>query len=536
MRNSKSFYKKLSALVAMGFMGIAATGTAFAANTVELNLADSVRMAMENNRTIKQSAASLEAAEWRLHNARRATGLNLGWSGSALHYDGDYYKDSYSTGYNNNLTATYPIYTGGQNENTIRNRQYALNEADLTLERTKQSIRYNTMAEYYSVLRYRNNIDVQQESVNTLQVHLNNVNAQYRVGTVAKSDVLQSQVQLANAQQDLVTAQNNYEVAVASLNNLIGLPTDTNLDIKDDLSYTKYNLTEEGCQEYALRNRPDYIAAEYAVKEAEAAMETAKAGYRPKVNAQAVKVFNGGKPFNDDHQEYWTAGVTASWDFFDNGVTAASVNEYKATLEKAKEFAAKTKEDVQLDVRQNYLNLLAAEKNIHTMAVAVEEAEENYKIYQVRYSAGVDTNLSVMNAEEKLNAARMNYYSALYSYNTSKAALDSAMGVPVDVDTSRYYDEEIKTNSVQKAREAGEIQPGTVIDSPIKHEDGTPAPAVPGLQESIAASKEVETSVAVPAAEEIGAVTSEEVKATSDVSGMTAQNVDEQSVEAELAG
>ena len=110
------------------------------------------------------------------------------------------------------------------------------------------------------------------------------------------------------------------------------------------------------------------------------------------------------------------------------------------------------------------------------------------------------------------------------------------MGVPVDVDTSRYYDEEIKTNSVQKAREAGEIQPGTVIDSPIKHEDGTPAPAVPGLQESIAASKEVKTSVAVPAAEEIGAVTSEEVKATSDVSGMTAQNVDEQSVEAELAG
>ena len=524
MRNSKSFYKKLSSLVVIGLMGMAATGTAFAADTVELNLADSVRMAMENNRTIKQSAASRKAAEWRLHNARRATGLNLGWTGSALHYGGAYYE--YSTGYNNNLTATYPIYTGGQNENTIKNRQYALNEADLTLERTKQSIRYNTMAGYYSVLRYRNNIDVQQESVNTLQVHLNNVNAQYRVGTVAKSDVLQSQVQLANAQQDLVTAQNNYEVAVASLNNLIGLPTDTNLDIKDDLRYTKYNLTEEGCQEYALRNRPDYIAAEYAVKEAEAAMETAKAGYRPKLSAQAVKLLNGGKPFDDDHQEYWTAGVTASWSIFDNGVTAASVNEYKAALERAKEVAAKTKEDVQLDVRQYYLNLLAAEKNIHTMAVAVEEAEENYKIYQVRYSAGVDTNLSVMNAEEKLNAARMNYYSALYSYNTSKAALDSAMGVPVDVDTSRYYDEEIKTNSVRKAREAGEIQPGTVIDSPIKHEDGTPAPAVPGLEESVAAQETVKTRAAIP----------EEVKAAPDASGTTAQKVDEQSVEAELAG
>ena len=57
---------------------------------------------------------------------------------------------------------------------------------------------------------------VQQDAVNTLQEHLDNVNAQYRVGTVAKSDVLASQVQLANAQQALVTAQNNYDIATES--------------------------------------------------------------------------------------------------------------------------------------------------------------------------------------------------------------------------------------------------------------------------------------------------------------------------------
>ena len=482
MKGSKRFYKKLSSMIAMGLV-MSASGIVFAANTVELNLEDSVRMAMENNRTIKQSVADRKSSEWRLHNARRATGPNLGWSGSALHYGGSYYEDaSYSNGYTNNLTLTYPIYTGGKNENTIKRNQYALNEADLTLEYTKQSIRYNTMQQYYRVLQCRNNIEVQQDSVRRLEVHLDNVNAQYRVGTVAKADVLQSQVELANARQNLVTAQNNYDVAMATLNNLIGLPTDTNLDIKDDLRYTKYNLTEEGCQDYALQNRPDNIAAEYAVREAEAAVETAKAGYRPTLSAQAVKYMLGDKPFKDNAQEYWTAGVTANWNIFDNGVTAASVNEYKAALEKAKEVAAKKKEDIQLDVRQYYLNLLAAEKNIHTMAVAVEEAEENYKIYLVRYSAGVDTNLNVMTAEEKLNAARMNYFSALYNYNTSKAALDSAMGVPVDVDASRYYEEELKSNSVKKAREAGEILPGTLVDSPIRHADGTPAQAVPRME------------------------------------------------------
>lgn len=523
MKMSSRDYRQYALLAALGFMGTVAMGTAYAADTVELNLPDSVRMAMENNRTIKQSAADQKSAEWRLHNARRATGPSLGWTGSALHYGGRTYEDSYSKDFSNAFTATYPIYTGGRNENNIKNSQYALNEADLTLERTKQNIRYNTMESYYSVLRYRNNIDVQQESVNTLEVHLNNVNAQYRVGTVAKADVLASQVQLANAQQDLVTAQNNYDVAVASLNNLIGLPTDTKLDIKDDLKYTKYNLTEEGCQEYALRNRPDNIAAEYAVKEAEAAVETAKAGYRPNLNAQATKVFNGDTPFRNDHQEYWTAGVTANWNIFDNGVTSASVNQYKAALEKAKEVAAAKKEDIQLDVRRYYLNLLAAEKNIHTMAVAVEEAEENYKIAQVRYSAGVDTNLSVMNAEEKLNAARMNYYSALYTYNTNKAALDTAMGVPVDVDTSLYYEEELKTNSVKKAREAGELQPGAVVDSPIKHLDGTPAPAVPGWTED-------------GTGEESAANSAQPKEIARPAEAPVSQEANGRSVEAELAG
>ena len=112
-------------------------------------------------------------------------------------------------------------------------------------------------------------------------------------------------------------------------------------------------------------------------------MSAAKAGYRPTVNAQVVKYLSGNKPFKDNSDEYWTAGVSANWNVFDNGVTEAQVNQYKAELQKAEEVLAKNEEDIQLNVRQYYLNLLAAEKNIHTMKVAVEEAEENYKIYQL---------------------------------------------------------------------------------------------------------------------------------------------------------
>jgi len=299
---------------------------------------------------------------------------------------------------------------------------------------------------------------VQQDSVNTLKVHLDNVNAQYRVGTVAKSDVLYSQVQLANAQQTLVNAQNTYDLAMARLNNIIGLPTDTILDIHDQLKYTKYEMSLDECTAYALDNRPDGLAADYAVKVAKAAVDTAKASYRPTVNAQVVRNMSGSSGFKDDYTDQWTAGVSANWNVFDNGQTSANVNQAKAALLKAEEVSKQTKEAIELEVRQQYLNMIAAEKNIHTTSVAVTQAEEEYKIAQVRYSAGVDTNLSVMSAEEKLNTARTYYYQALYQYNNSKAALEKAMGVPVDVYGSRYFNEENASHSYKKAREVANVK------------------------------------------------------------------------------
>ena len=72
-----------------------------------------------------------------------------------------------------------------------------------------------------------------------------------------------------------------------------------------------------------------------------------------------------------------------------------------------------------------------AEKRIDTTKVAVVQAEEDYKIAQVRYSAGVGTNLDVMDSQVALTQAKTNYIQALYDYNTSKAKLEKAMGIPV---------------------------------------------------------------------------------------------------------
>ena len=513
MNKNNRFYKKLTALVATGLLTAAVSGTAFAADTVQLDLHDSVQMALENNRTIRQALTDVDTAKWSLSSARRTMGPTLNWAATALRNDNQL-QNSLGNQYGHELQVGMPLYNGSV-KGKIKQARYGLNAQDLTLEQTKQTIRYTATAAYYQILQDRNLIDVEQESVNTLQEHLDNVNAQYRVGTVAKSDVLASQVQLANAQQALVSAQNNYDIAVSTLNNVIGLPTDTVLDIRDQLKYTKYDLTQDDCTNYALDNRADGAAARYAVKVAEAGVDTAKAGYQPTVNAVASKTIAGDREFRKNQAESWKAGLQASWDVFDNGLTQASVNSANMALAKAKEAAAQTDDQIRLDVRTAYLGLQAAEKNIQTTSVAVTRAEEDYKIAQVRYSAGVGTNLDVMDANEKLTTARTNYYTALYNYNTSKAALDKAMGIPVDLDVVKYTEAEQAGDTAPKARDKAKLKDDAIFEMEQlqKLEKANAAAEAATVQETAQATQKSADAVGTATAENpsAGSVTSEAV-------------------------
>ena len=441
----KNYMKKLTALVLGGLMTTTMASAAMA-ESVDMTLEESVRTALDNNYSIKQQEAEYDSAVWARHQARRSFGPTVNWQSKATKMGGKYYEDmlKLSRNYGNTLSLTMPIYTGGQLEGAIKAADLAMNANELGLELSKQQVKAATMSAYYQALQAKNQIKVAQDSVNTLTEHLKNFNAQYTVGTVAKSDVLGTQVQMANAEQNLINANNSYDVAIASLNNVMGLPTDTELNLTDSLDYNVYDIPLEECTAYARSNRPDVLIADYQVAIAEAGVQQAKAGYMPKVSAQASKSWAGDSPFGSDEtdQRYgqnnnWTAGVVVSWDIWDNNVTQSKVNQSKAAVAKAEAAAENTRQSGDLEVRTAYLNLKAAEKSINTTQVAVDKAQEDYKIAQVRYAAGVGTNLDVMDAEEKLAQAQTNYYTALYNYNSSKAALDKAMGIMVDLDVSK---------------------------------------------------------------------------------------------------
>lgn len=436
---------------------------ALAAEALPIDLQTAIDKAFASHANIKIAEYTTDAARANYNAARESFGPKVTFSHTSSR--GGYWDEQYNSAlggyskqlgnsYKNGLNLSIPIYNGILNaaeKQAKVNYQSSVLGEELAFINLKQA----ATDAYFTLLAAKDARQVYEQSVAALEDHLKNVQAQYDVGVVAKVDLLRSEVELTSAQQALIKAENGYHIAEATLNNIMGIPQDTKLSPKEILSYSAYGQTLPESIEYALTHRMDLQQSRLQVKAAEAALNSAKAGWQPSVSGVASNSWSSSHWPGDDGSN-WGVGVNVSMDLFDTGVTKSKVASAKANLMKAKESYRQDTDNVRLDVRNSYYNLREAEKRISTTQVAVAKAEEDYHIAQVRYEAGVGTNTDVLDAQVALREARNNYNTALYDYNSSKSALQTATGIearPADYPGLSYGSRYDATKAVYKAAE-----------------------------------------------------------------------------------
>ncbi|WP_256999192.1 TolC family protein [Megasphaera elsdenii] len=414
--------------------------------TIDLNLPKTVQMALDYNRDIKNSQYALKKAEYAINQAQAGkkptVDYNFGAQRSRATDAATYSRaaslmgsaNSISNAFSNGISVNIPLYTGGLVEGQIDVAKLGKTNAQEEILRVEQATKYSAIEGYYGLLAYQELQGVYHEAVDNLQGHLDNVQAQYNVGTKAKVDVLSSDVSLANAKTTAITADNNVAIAESNLNNILGLPLETKLNLADhQLPFDTYNISLQEAMDYAMKYRPEVLQAAIAVQEAERSIDIADAGNKPTVaitggNDWADNTFPG----IDANKRSWKVAAGVTYNFYDGGATKAKVNQAKQDLLVARETEQKTRESVQLQVKQAYLNIRSAAQKVEETQTVVDQARENYRIQNIRYQAGVGINLDVLDAQLSLNQAQVNHIQALYDYNVGIAKLEQVMGVDVE--------------------------------------------------------------------------------------------------------
>lgn len=401
-------------------------------SALALNEVKTVDLALKNNRTAKQSMWAYEAAKSTVSATAASKNPSVGYSYSATRARGATDASSVTERGTNGFSLSVPVYTPSVDA-AIDGARYDREGAGASYEEALQTAKLTAISDYYTLIMYRNLVDVAQQSVRDYDGHVTNVQAQYNVGLVASSDVLAARTNLADAQTTLITRQNSADVAETDLNIVIGYPVSTSIETADkEMHYLPYNVTLEQAKAYALLHRATLVKSAMDVKSAEESVKQAKAGYLPTVSLTADKNYKSYDNYRGTSNNGWSVGAKASLDIWDGGSTRNTIKVREAQLESAKEANLAAVDGVLHEVQSAYLNLRAAEQTISSTKVAVEEGQESFRIASLRYRAGVGSNLDVLDAETSLTTARNNYVQALYNYNIYVATLEQAVGVPLE--------------------------------------------------------------------------------------------------------
>lgn len=405
------------------------------AAAMDIDLKGAVTTAIQNNRDITIAELKRREAEADVSAAAAKKNPSVSYSWQRNQYPTQVVTTVVGTqssnhGYSQGINVSWPIWTFGKVEGAIDAARYQKNIADLNVYKTEADTKLAAVQAYYQYLEAVKLAEVQAQSVTDYASHLNNVQQQFDAGIVAKLDVLSSNVSLANAKQKSIAADNTRDVAEANLNNIMRIPMNTTLNPLDkNFPQPEFDLTMEQAILMAQKYRWELVEADYGVRAAEASLRSAKAGYLPTVSVGGGYNWKEASVTAVDKDD-WAVQGGLSWSLWDGGATQASVKKADAAVKTAQETLLQAREKIELEVRQDYLNVLSYKEQIRAAEASVAQAEEAYKIATVRYSSGVGINLDVLDAELALNTARTNYITALYNYNIGLATLEHAMGVP----------------------------------------------------------------------------------------------------------
>jgi outer membrane protein TolC len=317
---------------------------------------------------------------------------------------------------------TVPLYAGGKNTATRKAAKANTDAARQDNEALRNALGFEVSRVFYTVLKTRQFIQAAEAGVKSFEGSLAVAQKRLDGGTLLKAGVLDLEVRLAQAREELVRARNANALAVRVLRNLLGIESGA-FEVAD--SAPPINAPDSG----DFSGRAELAAARHREQAAQQQARAAKGGYLPRVNAFGSVDYDYGWNYEHGGGSY-TAGALLQWDLWDGKLTRAKVAEANANVELAREEQRKLRLALDLEAEQARLDLKAANERLSVTGQAVAQAAESASLTRARFEQELTLPTQLIDAEAALVAARVRRAEAEADRQIATAALRKALALP----------------------------------------------------------------------------------------------------------
>lgn len=409
-----------------------------------LTLNDAVKIALQNNKQIKIAEEKLLSAISNLEMVKAGEKIRGSLSASAVRIDkkttitmpsfipgmpptqitiGELYS------YKASLGIIHPLDVSKKLSLSEKLALLSVEQAQVDLNRTKEDVITTTKRAFFQALQAKKSIAIFTATQKTAEEALRVAKANYEAGTVPHFDVLRAEVNLANVRQSLLTVQNAYEMAKSVLLTNMGVDPTTPIELVEEIPAESFSLLPlEDYVNKALQNRKELEVLKLGIDLAETNLALTKRENYPDLIVGFY--YNWQRPTTSfsPRETSWNAVLSLSFTPFDSGLNKAKQEGVRATIETLKANLAQLEDAIKLDVKNAYTNLENSKAKLELAEKVLGQAREAYRLAEARYSAGVSTQVELLDTQSALTQAEVNYINALFDFHIAKINLDKAIG------------------------------------------------------------------------------------------------------------
>jgi outer membrane protein TolC len=258
------------------------------------------------------------------------------------------------------------------------------------------------------------------------------------------SDILQAATAVNKAEQQLITANNNAEIARRSLGLILGLPQEA-----DTLAGTGEDLDLKDIDYYlhAAEDRLDMQANKLRHQNAENNLKLAKSNLMPNLALGSSYQFNDHQsPFGSGGESWQIAG-SLTWDIFDGMKRRHEINKAAYQVNEVEEYLNSLRRDIDFKIHEAYLKVREAAQNGLLAQSALRTATEGVQLVTARYENSLTLLVALLDAQTSLDQARANLIASATARQLAIIALNYESGTilhDLGIEQSRPRPEEAR--------------------------------------------------------------------------------------------
>jgi outer membrane protein TolC len=402
--------------------------------TQPLSLETAVDVAYRNNQDLQVALLTVQRSRDALREARAALFPTVDLQGTLQSGNtanvGDLItgSDNVQTFANGGVQVNYDLGLSGRRGAQIRAAEEQLHSDELNVEVTREQLRLDVTTDYYALQEAVEQIRINQTFLDEAERNLRDASLREEVGVGTRFDVLRAEVQVANARQAVTDAISQKQIAQRQLASRLNIPPSIDLSTTpvEIAGSWPLSLEESIVQAYQNRAELEQLLAQRTISEQQ--RQVALSAVRPDVglfaNYNLQQFLSGTATGLDDG---FSVGAQLQWRIFDGGAAVAGADQQERNIEIAEEQFSQTRNQIRFQVEQSYFNLQSNQENIDTAKLAVEQAREALDLANLRFNAGVGTQLDVLSATRDLADAEGNLVTAILNYNRALASMERAV-------------------------------------------------------------------------------------------------------------